>query len=678
MTKQSLFFKLLVFTVLSGYFWSCTKLCSQPAAPNNIHSYLSKAAATITYNALSGIKTQGDWEKIREQRYEEFLEMIGIQEYLHAERTPLHINVVDVIQKEGFRIEKLTYESLPGLYVPANLYVPDHFAKPAAAILYAGGHSGVYTYRNQIFPRKFMEEGFVCLVIGTLQFGEIQGVHHGCYSKGWFHWYSRGYNPGGVELWNAIRGLDLLAARPDVDPEKLGVTGISGGGAQSWYIAAADPRVKATAPVTGASTLKAHIGQRTIDWHCDCMMPVNTYQIDFQDIGALIAPRPLLIGQPDRDHLITVESVHELYGDIKKIYGLYEAPDQILFVETPGPHAYHQVSWEKIHAFFLLHLMGKKVRDEEIGPMYKPEEAFPGSELAVYANGAPGDDRSTTIQDSFVRIPGPPPISNEEELNAFRDSVKRQLKKKTFGAFPDEKIAFHPKLEFQGILPSALIRNVYSFNSEEGWRLKVDLRRHEDPGNKKPLMLVLRSVDEQRNESENFISELDHGGNIAYLEVRGVGEAGWASDQNWYVRRASAWTGRTVASMQVYDVLRALEFCRTLDFVDPENTGLAAHGSMAAVALYAALLDGQCKEIILKDPPATQDAPSRPDGRGEAIEMLNCLRFTDVYQLPALLYPAEVSMTGQIPETYHWSARILEKLGKEFNRDKKHAARSHE
>lgn len=132
------------------------------------------------------------------------------------ERTPLNTEVVEVVRKKGFRIEKLVYESLPGLYVPANLYVPDHIEKPAAAILYAGGHSGAYAYRNQIFPRKFMEEGFVCLVIGTLQFGEVQGVHHGCYSKGWFHWYSRGYNPGGVELWNAIRGLDLLGARPEL------------------------------------------------------------------------------------------------------------------------------------------------------------------------------------------------------------------------------------------------------------------------------------------------------------------------------------------------------------------------------------------------------------------------------------------------------------------------------
>lgn len=662
--RKYVFFWLLFFVVLNGCFWYCSKPLSQTMVQNNIHNYLTGVATDITDHALSGIKTKNDWENIRNQRYDEFLEMIGIKEYLNGERTPLNIKVVEVIQKKGFRIEKLIYESLPGLCVPANLYIPNCIEKSTAAILYIGGHSGVYTYRNQIFPRKFAEEGFVCLVIGTLQFGEIQGVHHGCYSKGWFHWYSRGYNPGGVELWNAIRGLDLLAARPDVNPEKLGVTGISAGGAQSWYISAADPRVKAVAPVSGASTLKAHIGQRTIDWHCDCMMPINTYRIDFQNIGALIAPRPLLIGQPNRDHLIIIESVKELYGDIKKIYELYEAQDNVRFVETWGPHSYQQITWEKIHSFFLFHLMNKKVRNEEIGTMYTPEETFPRSELAVYANGAPVADRSPTIQDSFIRLPEPPEISNEKELNIFRDSVKSYLKEKTFGAFPDEKIYFNPKLEFQGILPSKFIRNVYSFNTEEGWRLKVDIRRDESTVIKKPLLLVLRSYDEKRNESENFVSGLDINWNIAYLEVRGVGEMGWAPDQNWYVRRASAWTGRTVASMQVYDVLRCLEFCRTLDFFDLENIGIAARGGMSAVLLYAALMDGQCKKLILENPPATQDAPSQPDGRGETIEMLNCLRVTDVYQLPALLFPAEVSITGQIPETYQWSQKILEKLGR--------------
>ena len=117
--------------------------------------------------------------------------------------------------------------------------------------------------------------------------------------------------------------------------------------------------------------------------------------------------------------------------------------------------------------------------------------------------------------------------------------------------------------------------------------------------------------------------------------------------------------------MQVYDLLRCIEFCRKLPGVDPTKITIAARNDMSVVAMYAALMDGNCESLILKNPPETQDQPSNPSGRGPATEMLNCLRITDVYQLPALLSPAKISFAGEIPPAYQWSAKILEKLGKE-------------
>jgi hypothetical protein len=116
--------------------------------------------------------------------------------------------------------------------------------------------------------------------------------------------------------------------------------------------------------------------------------------------------------------------------------------------------------------------------------------------------------------------------------------------------------------------------------------------------------------------------------------------------------------------MQVYDLLRCIEFCRTLKGVDPDKIGIAAEGGMSAVALYSALLDGKCETLVLKNPPESQNKPSQSDGRGDAIEMLNCLRVTDVYQLPALLEPARIMVTGNIPSTYQWSEEVIERLGK--------------
>ncbi|NOY96181.1 MAG: hypothetical protein GXO81_07350, partial [Chlorobi bacterium] len=559
--KKTLFYTALLSIIFCFHGCKCKPTATQPVQQNNIRSYLSGVAAEITDNTLSDINTIEGWENARAQRYGEFIEMMGLQDYMYKERTDLNVKITGVIHKKGYRIEKLYYESLPGLYVPANLYIPDNIEKPTAAILYVCGHSPTQKVHYQPFPKKFAELGFVCMVIETIQWGEVRGEHWGSYANGWFHWYSRGYNPAGVELWNAIRGLDLLAARAEVDPGNMGVTGISGGGSQSWYIAAADQRVKAVAPVCGASTLKAQIGKRTIDGHCDCMMPTNTYQADFQDIGALIAPRALLIGQADRDGLNTIESVEQLYAGTKKIYELYGDPGKISLVITPGGHSYHKISREKIHSFFLENLMGKKVTPEEAGDIdLSQEDMLSENELRVYIDGVPENDRTTKIQDSFVQLPAPPEINTKEELFAFRDTVKKFLAVKTFGAFPEEKIPLNSKMEFRSLDGAKYGWNIYSFDSEKGWRLKVDFRWRNKPEGKKPLMIVLRSYDEDRWASESFVSGLDTNWNIAYFETRGIGEYGWPPNLNWHVRRASAWTGRTVASMQVFDVLRCIEF----------------------------------------------------------------------------------------------------------------------
>ncbi len=660
----------IAFLLITFIIASCSGKKSETAVPmigsNNIRNYLTASAKAITDSSLSEIGTLDDWERAKPGKYADFIEMMSLQDVpMNGNRGDLNVHVTGIIQQNGYHIEKLYYESLPGLYVPANLYVPDSIKSPVPAILYVCGHARTQKVHYQAHPAKFARLGFVCLIIETIQWGEVLGEHWGCYARGWFNWYSRGYTPAGVEVWNAIRGLDLLSSRPEVDREKLGVTGISGGGAQSWFIAAADPRIKAAAPVCGASTLEAQITTRTIDGHCDCMMPVNTFRVDFQNIGCLIAPRPLLIGQADRDGLNRVESVRRIYNDLKKVYNLYGVPENIGYIETPGGHSYHQLSREKIFSFFLDHLMGKKITPEEAGDIDEsPGSLLSEEALKVYVDGPPENDRTTIIQNSFVKLPAPPVIGSENELASFRDTVKNFLIRRTFGAFPKVAPLFDSVLVFRTLDEAKFGKEVYSFVSEEGWRLKVDVRWRNDPSKKNPLMIVLRNPDENRWESEEFAGNWKDEWNLAFLEVRGVGESGWDPALQWHVRRASAWTGRTIASMQVWDLLRCIQFCRTLPGVDPGKIGVAARDALSVVALYSALLDGKCSTLILKNPPSSQDTASNPDGRGPAIEMLNCLRITDVYQLPALLSPTEIMFVGMVPDTYKWSENTLVKLGK--------------
>ena len=634
---------------------------------NNIRHYLIREAAEISDNRFSEIQSLRDWEKVRPMRYEQFIEMMGIQDMpLKGKRPDLNVKITGVVQEDGYRIEKLYYESLPGLYVPANLYIPDNTEELRPAILYVCGHAGDQKVSYQDHPRKFAQLGFVCLIIETIQWGEVHGEHHGCYARGWFNWYSRGYNPGGVELWNAIRGIDLLTERPEVDRNNIGLTGNSGGGSQSWYIPAIDNRVKAVAPSCGAATLKSHIVTKTIDWHCDCMMPVNTHRWDFQDIGALIAPRPLLIAQSDRDGFNKVESVRQIHNDLNRIYGLYGKTENNRYFEYSGGHGYQPVSGKNIFSFFLKELMGKEVSPEQAGDVdLSPGADHSAEELKVYVNGAPADDRTVKIQDSFVQLATPPEISNRQELIEYKNKVIGFLREKTFGAFPESPPDFDSQLVFQTTDRAKFGSDTYRFVSEEGWGLTLEIRWNYPPAEKKPLMLVLRNAGDQRNEAEQFIANyLEEGWNVGYLEVRGVGDSGWPQDLQWHIRRASAWTGRTISSMQVYDLLRSLDFCRTIKGVDKENMGICARNEMGVVALYTALLDGKCRTLILQNPPGSQDAASRPDGTGPATEMLNCLRITDVYQLPALLPEVEITVAGRFPEKFLWSENVRRKLGK--------------
>ncbi|RLF14746.1 MAG: acetylxylan esterase, partial [Thermoprotei archaeon] len=229
----------------------------------NIIEYLCREARRITKNSLSELRDKDYWIRSKERRREMLAYMLGLSEYLNKERHRPEYKVTGVLEREGYRIEKVYFESLQGLYVTGNLYVPEERG-PKPIVLYLCGHSFDQKFHYQFHGHKFARLGFVTFIMETIQKGEIRGHHHGTYHYGWFNWYSLGYTPAGVEVWNAIRALDFLQELPYVDKEKIGVTGISGGGAMSWFTAAIDERIKVVAPVCSTGTIESHICKRTL------------------------------------------------------------------------------------------------------------------------------------------------------------------------------------------------------------------------------------------------------------------------------------------------------------------------------------------------------------------------------------------------------------------------------
>jgi hypothetical protein len=224
-----------------------SRLLSDEQEPNTartrataeIREFLRRKVEAIQAREPAAEATRDDWERRRGELREQLFDMLGL--WPLPPRGDLLATVTGQTERAGVIVERLHFQSIPGLYVTANFYRPAAGNGPLPTILYVCGHGrsaidGV-SYGNKVTYQHhgcwFAQHGFNCLTIDTLQLGEIEGVHHGTYRQGRWWWITRGYTPAGVEAWNAIRALDYLTTRPEVDMQRLGVTGRSGGGAYS-------------------------------------------------------------------------------------------------------------------------------------------------------------------------------------------------------------------------------------------------------------------------------------------------------------------------------------------------------------------------------------------------------------------------------------------------------------
>ena len=295
----------------------------------SLAAYFKAETTMLADRCLADVKTLEDWQAKRPELHRQLREMLGLDPW--PEKTPLEPVVTGILEHEPFVVEKLHFQSRPGLYVTANLYRPKTIDKPLPAILYVCGHGRakkdstsfgnktVYQHHGAWFARN----GYVCLVIDTVQLGEIEGVHHGTYNLNQWWWNARGYTSAGAEAWNSIRAIDYLVSRPEVDAERIGITGRSGGGAYSWWTAALDERVKVAVPVAGITDLENHVVDGTVEGHCDCMFMLNTYRWDYALVAALVAPRPLLISNTDKDSIFPLEGVVRVHEKVRDIYRLH-------------------------------------------------------------------------------------------------------------------------------------------------------------------------------------------------------------------------------------------------------------------------------------------------------------------------------------------------------------------
>ena len=174
---------------------------AQSTGEKMVSDYFRGQTSRIAERTLADIKTIEDWKAKREVYRQQILEMLGLSPM--PQKTDLKVTLVGKAETDKFTVEKIHFQSMPGLYVSANLYVPKNLSGSVPTVLYLCGHARVFkdgvAYGNktsyQHHPAWFAEHGYVALIIDTLDLGEIEGEHHGTSRRGWWWWATRGYTP---------------------------------------------------------------------------------------------------------------------------------------------------------------------------------------------------------------------------------------------------------------------------------------------------------------------------------------------------------------------------------------------------------------------------------------------------------------------------------------------------
>ena len=295
---------------------------------------------------VSEIHTVVDWKT-----YQKEIKTTLCGPLAKFEKTPLNARITGILERETFTVEKVLFESHPGFYVTAGLFLPKRRQKPAPAVIYACGHTELgfrsETYQHVIL--NLVEKGFIVLAFDPLGQGERLQYPGAETGKSRVGGSTKEHSYAGVQplltgtsltdyfIWDGIRVLDYLETRPEVDMNRIGMTGRSGGGTQTAQIAACDERIYAAAPecyITSFKRLLQSIGPQDAEQN-----PYNAIAkgFDHADYLHIRAPKPTLMITTTHD-FFSIQGARETFAEVQKSYAAFGKPENIQMVEDLGVH----------------------------------------------------------------------------------------------------------------------------------------------------------------------------------------------------------------------------------------------------------------------------------------------------------------------------------------------------
>ena len=337
------------------------------------------------------------------------------------EPTPLNVNVFGKVAREDYTVEKVHFEPFPGFFTTGNLYRPKGTSGPFPGIVSPHGHwsrGRLEDIARGSIPARcinFAKQGYVVFAYDMLGYNDSgkQIVHHygGEREALW------GLSAMGLQLLNGIRAIDFLQSLPDVDSERIGCTGASGGGTQTFLLTAVDERIKVSAPVNMISG--------TMQGGCLCENAPNLrLDVSNIEIGALMAPRPLLIVSATGDWTVNTTTVE--YPAIRSIYAHFNAEERVHHVQVDAEHNYNRESREAVYAWFAKWFLDADEPQafKEVAYQVEPDDALlVFAENAMPAHALKQDEFLPTWINRAKKALEHRKPKNPTELETFRDEM---------------------------------------------------------------------------------------------------------------------------------------------------------------------------------------------------------------------------------------------------------------
>jgi dienelactone hydrolase len=493
--------------------------------------------------------------------------------------TPLNPRVTGTIEADGFTLEKLLFESQPGFHVTANVYRP--WGKgPFPAILHPCGHSengkaaAAYQQANQLLARH----RFLVLCYDPIGQGERKQIftQNGTPTQGATGEHQQlgvapvllGRSLASYMIWDGVRAIDYLCSRPDVDPQRIGCTGNSGGGNMTSYLMAYDERIAAAAPGCFMTTHR-HKNESPGPGDAEQNLFAQIREgFDHPDFILARAPKPTLILCATND-FVPIEGTWEAFRQAKRVYTQLGYPERVGLVEANAKHGFSRSLREGAVRFFARWLQDRHLEAFEEGA----DSVYPDAQLQVTPHGQVRRmEGERSLLDLYAEY--------ERQLTARRPPLTRDMVRQTAGIRPLEQLAA-PRVE------------IVATNSPR------ELILHAEPG------IVLPALHWPGGSAEPVLIAHDAGMNAAVAEARrlhaaghpvlliDVRDSGETKTRNWRFPGADSYIGymlgRSWLAIRTEDLLLAARWLAAEE--GRPKVRLAAYGEIGPSAMHAAALE---------------------------------------------------------------------------------------